>query len=131
MKQSPYLAFNCPSNPYSSVCSMAMFKYPSRQANTPRYSIPEFNLTRTGRPRTDFKKSDGERFLAVSVCDHDECGVDVCHVVWLRCGVWSKTSKLGEWPVHKKDNSSTIWDLTVVSPPTGSVVLVGAIGSDI
>jgi hypothetical protein len=59
--QSPYLALSWPfSN--SSVCSMAMFKYPSRQARTPRYSIPELSFTRTGLPITDFKKSDGDLF---------------------------------------------------------------------
>lgn len=73
MKQSPYLAFSCPSNPNSSVCSMAMFKYPSKHANTPRYSTPEFNLTRTGRPNTDFRKSDGDRLLLEAVADAS-CG---------------------------------------------------------
>jgi hypothetical protein len=59
IKQSPYLACNCPVAEYSSVCSMAIFKYPSKLPNTPRYSIPEFNFTRIGRPNIDFKKSDG------------------------------------------------------------------------
>jgi hypothetical protein len=40
-----------------------MFKNPSKHASTPLYSIPEFNLTRTGRPSTDFRKSDGLRFF--------------------------------------------------------------------
>ena len=71
MKQSPYFAFSWPSRPNSSVCSIAIFKYPSRHASTPRYSIPEFSFTRTGRPRTDFKKSEGERFLAPSVYDDE------------------------------------------------------------
>lgn len=44
---------------------MAMLRYPSKQASTPRYSIPEFNFTLTGLPSTDFRKSDGERFLEV------------------------------------------------------------------
>ena len=35
MKQSPYLFLSCPSWLYSSVCSIAMFMYPSRQARTP------------------------------------------------------------------------------------------------
>lgn len=35
MKASPYFCFNCPLT-YSSVCSKAMFRYPSRQARTPR-----------------------------------------------------------------------------------------------
>lgn len=34
---SPYLFFNCPFT-YSSVCSRAMFIYPSRQARTPEES---------------------------------------------------------------------------------------------
>ena len=34
---------------------------PSRHASTPRYSTPEFSFTTTGRPRTVFKKSEGER----------------------------------------------------------------------
>lgn len=34
IKASPYLSFNCPLT-YSSVCSSAMFMYPSIQANTP------------------------------------------------------------------------------------------------
>ena len=34
--------------------------YPSRQASTPRYSVPEFSFTFTGRPRIDFRKSDGD-----------------------------------------------------------------------
>ena len=34
IKQSPYFDFNCPST-YSSVCSIAIFIYPSKQANTP------------------------------------------------------------------------------------------------
>jgi hypothetical protein len=38
---------------------MAIFKYPSKLPNIPRYSIPEFNFTRIGRPNIDFKKSDG------------------------------------------------------------------------
>jgi len=42
-----------------------MLRYPSKQASTPRYSIPEFNFTLTGLPSTDFRKSDGERFLEV------------------------------------------------------------------
>lgn len=66
MKQSPKRALSCPSE-YSSVCSMAMFKYPSKQANTPRYSTPEFSLTRMGRPMTDFKKSEGDRLGCVVV----------------------------------------------------------------
>jgi hypothetical protein len=50
---------------YSSVCSMAIFMYPSRHTKTPRYSVPELSLTRIGRPSTDLRKSDGERWLPV------------------------------------------------------------------
>jgi hypothetical protein len=35
-------------------------------AYLPRYSVPELSLTRTGRPKTDFKKSDGDRLLFVA-----------------------------------------------------------------
>jgi hypothetical protein len=65
IKQSPYVAFSWPSNPYSCVCSIAIFKYPSRHAKTPLYSIPEFSFTIAGFPRTLFKKSDGDRFFCV------------------------------------------------------------------
>lgn len=78
IKQSPYLACNCPVVEYSSVCSMAIFKYPSKLPNTPRYSIPEFNFTRIGRPNIDFKKSDGVfDFLAAAVVALVIVGSDV------------------------------------------------------
>ena len=31
--------------------------------NIPRYSIPELSFTRTGLPKTLFRKSEGERFF--------------------------------------------------------------------
>ena len=67
IKQSPYLARNCPSMLYSSVCSIAMFINPSRQARIPRYSIPELSFTRTGRPSTDLRKSLGLRAEALDL----------------------------------------------------------------
>ena len=39
MKQSPYFSLSRPSE-YSSVCSIAMFINPSRQANTPESTTP-------------------------------------------------------------------------------------------
>lgn len=60
-----------------SKTNTASSTHPSRQANTPRYSIPEFSLTRTGRPKTDFKKSDGERLL--SCIDGSQNGSEILH----------------------------------------------------
>jgi hypothetical protein len=66
MKQSPYLAFSWPFT-YSSVCSMAIFRYPSKHAKTPRYSVPEFKRTLTDLPSTALRKSEGDRFLAAAL----------------------------------------------------------------
>jgi hypothetical protein len=63
MKQSPYRFFKCPST-YSSVCSIAMFMNPSRQARTPLYVTPELSFTITGLPITCFRKSVGFFFAA-------------------------------------------------------------------
>lgn len=60
MKASPYRALSSPPTT-SSVCSSAMFMYPSRQTSTPRYSTPELSLTTTGRPVTVERKSAGVR----------------------------------------------------------------------
>ena len=59
IKQSPSFALSSPFW-YSSVCSIATFKYPSRQARIPRYSTPWFNLMMTALPSTLFKNSLGE-----------------------------------------------------------------------
>lgn len=50
----------------SSVCSMAILRYPSRQARMPLYSCPELSLTLTGLPMTDLRKSEGD-LLGISV----------------------------------------------------------------
>ena len=51
MKQSPYLALSCPST-YSSVCSIAMFMYPSRQARTPaHYILCQLSIIGCGMPK--------------------------------------------------------------------------------
>ena len=50
MKQSPYLALSCPST-YSSVCSIAMFMYPSRQARTPAHYICQLSIIGCGMPK--------------------------------------------------------------------------------
>jgi hypothetical protein len=71
MKQSPYVAVISPSRPYSLVCSIAMFKKPSRLASTPLYVIPLLSFTTAGRPSTDFRKSDGDRLFFVDAVVFD------------------------------------------------------------
>jgi hypothetical protein len=104
------LALSWPSSPYSSVCSIAIFRYPSKQASTPRYSTPEFNFTRTGRPNTDFKKSEGERFFAAS------CATERSESVQLT--------------FYNKTFSSTTWHRTLTSLSAVFSADGAAIGSD-
>ena len=47
----------------------------------PLYSIPELSLTRTGRPNTDLRKSDGDRlFWAAAAAAYEQCE---CECEWL------------------------------------------------
>jgi len=46
---------------------MAIFKYPSKQAKTPRYSVRVFKRTLTDLPSTAFKKSDGDLFFIATL----------------------------------------------------------------
>lgn len=68
IKQSPSWAFRTPFS-YSSVCSMATFKNPSKQARTPRYSTPVFSLITTGRPTMDLRNALGFLVGAAAVVE--------------------------------------------------------------